>query len=272
MAETIPARTMDKSKDDGIFIRKVIVNYRKNGRHNLPWRKKATPYNVLVSEIMLQQTQVVRVLEKYNVWMKKYPSLRALKKATLKDVLHVWKGLGYQRRAKALYDIAQQITEVPTTFEKLVLLPSVGMYTATAVMAFAHNTFSYPMLETNIRTAIIDTYYSKKKKVSDETIREDVTRLEKNTLVKKIGARVWYSALMDYGAMLKEHNISHNTKSTSYVKQTSYKGSTRQLRAKVLFSFVEEKPLPKDKRVSSILTSLSKEGLIRKEGKGYVIA
>lgn len=257
--------------DDKEFIREVLRFYKQYGRHDLPWRKDGNAYRILVSEIMLQQTQVKRVLPKFTQWMKMYPTLATLGKAKLSDVLILWQGLGYQRRAKALYTIAQTHKKLPVQFDELLTLPSVGTYTASAVCAFAYDTFAHPMLETNIRTALIEAFHQGEEKVHDGMLYDDLTRLLDYKEVKKLGARVWYSALMDYGASLKEQAISHNSKSAHYTKQTPYKGSLRELRAKALFAITKGEALPSDERLGQVLEALTKEKYIIKTKQGYTI-
>jgi A/G-specific adenine glycosylase len=256
---------------DALFIKSVLDFYKKYGRHDLMWRKKQNAYKVLVSEIMLQQTQVKRVEEKFKVWVEIYPTLQSLKKASLQDILILWQGLGYQRRAKALYQIAKKYIRIPKTFLELCDMPSVGSYTASAVCAFAYNQFSHPMLETNIRTALIEEYHQGEQEIHDGVLYDDLSRLVMNGNIQKVGARVWYYALMDYGAHLKENKISHNIKSKHYVKQSIYKGSLRELRAKVLFAITHQEKLPKDERLLKVLEALIKEGYIIKLGRQYRI-
>jgi A/G-specific adenine glycosylase len=225
------------------FAREVLVWHKRQGRHDLPWRKGITPYKVLVSEIMLQQTQVARVLLKYTLWMKQYPTLAMLADTTLKDVLILWQGLGYQRRAKALLFIAKTVTKLPESKEELLRLPGVGEYTASAMLSFAYNVFSF-MLETNIRTALVETFHKKKTFVPERLLKNDLEILIGLPIVQKVGARVWYYALMDYGAQLKSRGISHNLRTQGYTKQTPYRGSLRKLRAEVLFAITHNRPLP----------------------------
>src|SRR3989344_7710205 len=122
-------------------------------RPHLPWRKTKDPYKILVSEVMLQQTQVDRVIPFYNRFVKKYPTARALARAKLRDVLKEWNGLGYNRRAKFLHEAAKQLgkSDFPKTAEEIENLPGVGHYTARAVAAFAFNKPEV-FIETNIRT------------------------------------------------------------------------------------------------------------------------
>ena len=260
-----------KKQQDTIFVHNVLDFYKEYGRHDLMWRKKITPYKILVSEIMLQQTQVARVLEKFEVWIKLYPTLSVLKRASLQDILMIWQGLGYQRRAKSLYQIAQTTTKLSDKFEDLLLLPGIGPYTASAITSFAYNKFSHPMLETNIRTVLIEAYHQGEEDIHDGVLYDDVERLANLSLVQKVGARSWYYALMDYGAYLKKQKISHNKKSAHYTKQTTYKGSSRELRAKVLFAITRQEKLPTDERVATVLEALVKEGYIVKEKTSYKI-
>lgn len=262
---------MTAHKEDVRFVKEVLAYYTKHKRDSLPWRKNITPYKILVSEIMLQQTQVSRVIPKFLLWMKKYPSLKKLRESNLQDVLILWQGLGYQRRAKALLAIAQKVNSTPKSFEELLVLPGLGKYTASAVCAFGYNKFSHPLLETNIRTALIEYFHQDKEQVHDGVLYNDLARLEQVPTVKELGARAWYYALMDFGAHLKEQKISHNAKSLHYIKQTPYKGSVRELRAKTLFAITHGNKLPADERLTAVLTQLEKEGyLIKKRGKYFL--
>lgn len=263
--------TNDNNNNDEDFIKEILKYYSSQGRHTLPWRTNITPYTILVSEIMLQQTQVKRVLLKFEEWMKSYPTLKALSASDLQKVLMLWQGLGYQRRAKALLSIAKTCSVLPETYDDLCKLPGIGTYTASALCAFAYNQFSHPVLETNIRTVLIEFFHQGETEVHDGILYDDLSRLEKNKKVKACGARKWYYALMDFGAHLKEKKISHNSKSKHYRKQTSYVGSLRQLRAKVLFCITHGEQLPKDERLNTVLVELTKEGFIKKIGARYVI-
>lgn len=256
---------------DKYFIKAVLAHYKKFGRHDLSWRKNITPYRVLVSEIMLQQTGVPRVLPKFAMWMKTYPTLSALSKASLTDVLKLWQGLGYQRRAKALLDIAKTTKKLPSDYRGLLALKNIGPYTASAIIAFAYDTFPEYLLETNIRTALIEAFHQGETKVHDGRLYDDLSRLTKNKVVQKAGARTWYFALMDYGAHLKSLKISHNEKSAHYTKQSPYKGSVRQLRAKTLFAIAHKEKLPIDERLNEVLDQLVKEKYIVRKEKGFII-
>lgn len=262
----------NKEKEyDRACIQEILKYHATHGRHELPWRKKITPYKILVSEVMLQQTQVTRVAPKFSLWMKRYPTLNALAHANLEEVLLLWQGLGYQRRAKALLLVAQENASLPKTFDELCKLPGIGRYTASALCAFAYNTFSHPVLETNIRTVLIELFHQGETDIHDGMLYDDLSRLESCAVVQNVGARTWYYALMDFGASLKLQGISHNAKSKHYVKQTPYKGSFRELRAKTLFAITKGETLPQDERLSEVLTVLQKEGYITSTATGYRI-
>lgn len=258
--------------NDRMFIKTIFKHYDSVGRHDLAWRKGITPYKILVSEIMLQQTQVSRVEPKFKEWIKHYPTLQALSKATLSDVLKMWQGLGYQRRAKALYEIAQTTSVLPKTYEGLLALKGVGPYTASALCAFAYNAFPLYLVETNIRTVLIESFHQGETVIHDGQLYDDLARLTAMKEVRKRGARHFYYALMDYGAYLKSQKISHNKKSAHYSVQTPFEGSLRQLRAKVLFAITHGEKLPNDDRRDEVIGKLLSEGYIVKKGFRFIIS
>ncbi len=138
--------------------------WKQNGRHELAWRKTTDSYRILVSEVMLQQTQVPRVIEKYEEFLKKFPYVRTLAKAPLAEVLKVWSGLGYNRRGKYLHDAAKEIVgkyggRVPRDAAALRALPGIGDYTASAMRVFAFNEPDV-LIETNIRAAFIHNFFT----------------------------------------------------------------------------------------------------------------
>lgn len=211
--------------------------YRKNGRHTLPWRKITDPYNIFISELMLQQTQVDRVIPKYNAFLKKFPNARMLARAQTSTVLKYWQGLGYNRRAlfaqrTAIVVVKNHKGIFPREIETLEKLPGIGPYTARAISVFAYNE-SHIFVETNIRTVIIHHFFPKKKKVSDEEIKKVLVKIAdiKNP-------RKFYSAMMDYGSVLKREGVKTHRKSKSYQKQSSFQGSFRQIRGALLRAYV----------------------------------
>lgn len=247
--------------------------YREHGRHDLPWRKDFSIYRVLVSEIMLQQTQVERVVPFYIKFIRAYPTAKALAKAPLAEVLRAWQGLGYNRRAKMLHAAAKVLaTRKITSVTDLEALPGVGPYTARAVAAFALNT-DVIVIETNIRTVVIHHFFNDGK-VSDAEIQ---TVLEQ--VLPKGRAREWYSALMDYGSYLKRSGISHNARSTTHVKQSKFSGSSREARGAVLRQLTKAPTV--QSRLEGILgaarieqmrvaiEALRREGLIERKQSHY---
>jgi A/G-specific adenine glycosylase len=199
----------------------------------MPWRETKDPYRILVSEIMLQQTQVVRVEEKYPKFIRAFPDFKALNRAPLAKVYGVWQGMGYNRRALALKKIAHIVVNdykgtLPKTHEDLCALPGIGKATASSIMAFAFNRPAV-FIETNIRTVFIHFFFKKRKQVADE----EILLLVEQCLYRK-NPRVWYWALMDYGTMLKKSGEDKNIRSKHYKKQGRFEGSRRQKRGKIL--------------------------------------
>ena len=262
------------------FRQTVWQYWKAHGRHDLPWRKTKDPYRILVSEVMLQQTQVPRVTEKYKEFLKKFPTVRALAKAPLSDVLKGWSGLGYNRRAKYLHDAAKQMSlfyngRVPIGYDDLCKLPGVGDYTARAVRVFAYNEPDV-LIETNIRAAFIHHFFPMRRSVSDTEI---------STLLSKVGAgedpREWHCALMDYGAYLKHSGVRNNSRSAHYTKQSKFEGSLRQVRGTILrelhsgsktaltlYSLIRA-----NKRIAGkALEGLARDGLVVKEKGKWRIA
>jgi len=261
------------------FRKKVYSRYKKYGR-KLPWRETHDPYHILVSEIMLQQTQVDRVVTKYTEFLKAFPTIKALAAAPFKKVLQVWQGLGYNRRALFLKQTAEVVVErykgkLPASEELLDELPGIGRATASAVCAYA---FKMPVvyIETNIRAIFIHTFFPKKRKVSDD----ELVPLVAQTLDKKDPHR-WYNALMDYGTMLKEEHANPARKSKHHVKQSRFEGSDRQIRGEILRMLAGTSKIKKvdvlkkfpgeELRVGKILNKLLTEKMISKAGGVFFI-
>ncbi len=219
------------SKEITAFRRAVWSHYRKHGRHDLPWRKTDDPYKILVSEIMLQQTQVPRVIEKYTSFLRKFPTVRALAKAPLSAVLKEWSGLGYNRRGKYLHDAAKVIVTVyngnlkRATAERL---PGVGPYTKAAVRTFAFNE-PHMMIETNVRAVYIHHFFPKKNAVHD---RDLVPLIE--ACAEGQDPRTWYWALMDYGSYMKRLHVNPTRRSAHYGMQNKFVGSLREVRGAII--------------------------------------
>lgn len=259
------------------FQKIVWEYYRKNGRDTLPWRQVAVdgsidPYEILVSEIMLQQTQVMRVVPKYTSFLETFPTVKDLANTELGTVLGLWSGLGYNRRAKYLWQAAQKIETdyrgaFPTTADELKKLPGVGTNTAGAIITYAYNRPEI-FIETNIRTVFIHHFFHDSGKVSDSDIKMRVAR----TLPGEGRYRDWYWALMDYGAHLKQTVGNLNRNSATYARQSQFSGSLRQIRGQVIKSLADEAKEESrlsaeisDDRLGSVIETLITEGLIRRK-------
>lgn len=222
-------------------FRQIIYSfYRERGRE-FPWRKTENPYEVLVSEIMLQQTQTGRVLSKYVEFIARWPDIAALSRASLADVYEVWKGLGYNRRAKALIDIAGQVVErhggvIPAVERELRQLPMVGQSTAAAVLAFAYE-IPVVYLETNIRRALLYFFFEGCSKVQDR----EVFTIARSVLDSG-NPRQWNYALTDYGVFLRAILPNTNRRSAHYARQGPFENSNRQIRGRILRRLSEHGP------------------------------
>lgn len=260
----------------------VWEHYAVAGRRDLPWRQltkgRIDPYHVLVSELMLQQTQVPRVIPKFVQFLALFPTVHDLAAASLADVLRAWNGLGYNRRAKFLWQAAGQIVAehnalVPAEQAALVKLPGVGPNTAGAILAYAHNQ-QVAFIETNIRSVYIHHFFPGKEKVADAEIVPLVA-----ATVPTGQPREWYWALMDYGTALKQQVGNTARASKAYTKQSIFHGSRRKIRGQVIRLLTESDAEPaalmvsiNDDRLPAVLEDLEKEGLIAREGLRYRLA
>jgi len=235
----------------------------------MPWRTDTRPYYVMVSEIMLQQTQVDRVIPKFEAFIGRFPSVKILSQATLADVLQTWSGLGYNRRAKFLHQAAIKImTEFngvfPETYKELITLPGVGVNTAGALLAYSFNKPAV-FIETNIRTVYFYHFFSDQDTVNDRELKALV-----EATVDTEHPREWYWAIMDYGSNLKKQGIGQNSKSSHYAKQSPLKGSVREVRGAILKALIIQdsterelkQQLKADERFTPALMSLEKDGLV----------
>lgn len=258
-------------------FREKIWGYYRLHKRDFPWRRTKNPYHILVSEVMLQQTQVARVVPKYKFFLKKFPTIQAIARASLRDVLRAWQGLGYNRRALSLKKSAEMVLKrfggkVPSDSRLLNSLPGVGEGTAGAIRAFAFNK-PVVFIETNIRRVYIYFFFKNRRKVSDK----EILPLVEEALDRK-NPREWYWALMDYGARLRrgyggQAILNPNRKSAHYAKQAKFTGSKRELRGKILKLLVQRK--------SGTITQIAKTtlwprsevlGALRElEGEGFVV-
>lgn len=236
---------------------------------DMPWREDTRPYYVLVSELMLQQTQVQRVIPKFYEFIAAFPDEKALAAATLAEVLQHWQGLGYNRRAKFLHEAAKQVKETfPTDYDKLMKLPGVGKNTAGAILAYSFNQPSI-FIETNIRTVYIHHFFHDDETVDDKQIIEKL----KETIDYE-HPREFYWALMDYGSWLKASGVKNIRRSKHYKKQSPLKGSVREMRGRIVKQLnthellLEDlmKQVAADERFDKALESLVADGLVMRDG------
>lgn len=229
MAEAIDPTVRRKF---GAFKRRVWRHYRESGRE-FPWRATRDPYSIVVSEIMLQQTQTARVAQRYHQFLERFPDFKSLARAPMSSVLKEWQGLGYNRRAVFLKRLAEAVHrdlggKLPRELEELRKLPGIGPYTAGAIRAFVFGERAV-FIETNIRSVFLHHFFSAADRVTDREIAALV-----EATVDKQNPREWYYALMDYGVSLKRSNPRINAKSAHYVRQSAFKGSVREVRGAIL--------------------------------------
>lgn len=264
----VSTRKSTKSKIDTVLFQKIVWNYyRTQGRHELPWRKTHDAYQILVSEVMLQQTQVERVIPYFSRFLRRFPTIQDLAEASLGTVLKQWQGLGYNRRAKLLWLCARDVvTEydgvLPRERANLEGLTGIGPYTAGAVRAFAYNEPEV-FIETNIRSALLFHFFPRGRNIAD-------TRLIPllHALVEGVNSpRKWYSALMDYGTYIKRTHPNPSRKSKHHVKQKPFAGSLREMRGAILRTLIQKKSLEDlrirgGERFMTALIDLQKEGMV----------
>lgn len=259
------------------FRKKIWDYYRRYGRP-FPWRETDDPYSILVSELMLQQTQTERVMKKYGPFLEEFPDWAALAGAPLSRVLQMWSGLGYNRRALGLKGIAEIVHreragELPDDPDFLISLPMVGPATVGSLQAFIFNR-PVAFIETNIRRVIIHHFFSDSEGVHDREVLEYV-----GFVLDEADPRHWYYALMDYGVYLKYAITNPNRKSLHYRRQSPFENSKRQIRGRLITLLTEKGPLPEDyihellsgfekKRVAGCLKELAGEGFLTAE-RGY---
>ena len=254
--------------------------YREHGRQ-LPWRHTDDPYRVLLSELMLQQTQVARVLPKFEAWLERFPDLQSLAEAPLPDVLALWNGLGYNRRAIYLQKACREVLSryggvFPRTEAELRTLSGIGPYTAGAVCAFAFN-LPAVFVETNIRAVFIHRFFADSPEKVDD--REILPLVEQS--LDRENPREWYYALMDYGAELKRTVPNPSRKSRQYTRQSRFEGSFRQARGAILRQLTRQQSARLEEiaaaegielaRIEAAARKLVQEGIIQAEGSRFCI-
>jgi A/G-specific adenine glycosylase len=263
--------------------------YREHGRHDLPWRREVTPYGVFVSEIMLQQTQVSRVLGRWERWIARWPGFAQVADASVAEVVGEWQGLGYNRRVLRLREAAAKVTGpefdgvLPREPEQLVRLPGVGPNTAGSVAAFAYNE-PVVFIETNIRRVFLH-HFAELTGSGTTVISLPVELISDAELRPLIEAtldrerpREWYWALMDYGAELARRGPNPNRQSKHYTLHSRFEGSVRQLRGEVLRQLLngaktrdELTAALDDSRLEVVLVALVREGFITERDGQYSV-
>src|SRR3989344_1295449 len=258
-------------------FQKTIWNFYKKNRRNFPWRETIDPYKILVSEIMLQQTQNDRVINYYNKWLKRFPNFKILASAKFSEIYPFWQGLGYNRRGLNLQKAAQKAVveykgKLPQDILLLEEFPGIGLYTARAVSIFSFNA-PVACIETNIRRVFIHHFFQDKKDITDAQILKIAERA-----LPTGNAREWHYALMDYGAYLKSEIANPNRRHKKYSIQSKFEGSLRQIRGAVLRNLMEKKMTAKQlikasassaDKVKIVIFTLEKEGLIKQNKKAY---
>jgi len=261
------------------FREGIYTWYRTNARP-LPWRVTSDPYAILVSEIMLQQTQVDRVIGKYAAFLTLFPDFSALAQASLQEVLGAWQGLGYNRRALALKQCAETVMKnnegtLPYSIEALQALPGIGPYSARAIAAFAYG-LPTVFIETNIRAVFIHHFLGNRHGVKDSEILPLVA-----ATLDRTNPRDWYNALMDYGVTLKKSHGNPARRSAHHVLQTPFRGSNRELRSRILKALLATPCLSAEEiivllgadaeKVRLNMAQLEKEGFMRKQRGRFMI-
>lgn len=261
-------------------FQQYILNWFAANKRDLPWRRTRDPYSILISEVMLQQTQVSRVLPKYQLWLERFPTLTALAQASSHAVLSMWSGLGYNRRALYLQKAANEIVErydgvFPGDEAELRKLPGIGVYTARAVLCFAFDR-QIAVVDTNVRRVILTQFQMSNGK--SQISHKEVQAIA-DTVLPVGKAYEWNQALMDYAsAMLKKEKIPIK-------KQSRFKDSDRYYRGQIiklliaqgqvareeLFHSVKKESGCTPERFEKILEGLVKDELIIGQGKSWKI-
>ena len=261
------------------FRRKIYSYYQKSGRR-FPWRETKDPYKILVSEMMLQQTQTGRVVPFFTSFIKRFPDFKTLAHAPHASVLGMWQGLGYNRRALNLQHAAERVIRdyrgiLPRDSKLLDDLPGVGAYTASAVAVFAWNK-PEALIETNIRSVYLHFFFENRRRVPDREVAEIAQRA-----LDTRNPRKWHQALMDYGAMLKRTSGNANVRSSHYIKQEPFTGSRRQIRGAIIKLALKNSVTSSDLKklrgeykvslsvVSSALDNLVAEGFLKKGKESF---
>ena len=258
---------------------------------DLPWRDTHDPYAILLSEVMLQQTQVSRVMGRWEQWLETFPTIADLASAPLPPVLELWQGMGDNRRALNLKRCAEEVVAmhdgvVPSDKKALLGLPGIGPSTSAGVRVFA---FRQPdmYLETNVRAVFIHELFPGRESVADK----ELVSLVEATCPQDARVRAWYYALLDYGAYLKKTMPNPTRRSKHYTRQSKFEGSHRQKRAYLLRRVIDDalstedlardlaqserasgRQEPSVEEVRAILDELEREGFVMRRGDAWLCA
>jgi A/G-specific adenine glycosylase len=268
------------SDDSAKLLQQLVYSYYAGHRRDLPWRDGADSYRVLVSEVMLQQTQVDRVIPRFTAFMQQFPDARSLADAPLANLLAAWQGLGYNRRALNLQRAARVMVEqwggsIPDDPVLLQQLPGIGPYTAGAIASFAFNRPQL-FLETNIRAVLLHFFFADQEGITDKQLLPVA-----DAVLDRENPRTWYNALMDYGSDLKRRFPNPSRRSRHHTVQSRFEGSDRQIRGAVLRLLLGsdgmtvralQKQLDVEaERFTRILAGMVKDGFIQKTGRTFII-
>ncbi len=263
------------------FIHTILGFYAVHGRQFI-WRETSEPYRVLLSEVMLQQTQTSRVIPKYELFLSLWPTFKELSEAPLDQLLYNWKGLGYNRRALNLRKSAMASERwgwsLPKEQAELLSLPGVGKATAAAIGAFSYQQRTI-YLETNIRRVLLHCFYPDQEGVKDKELEPLLAHLVQMVEDPK----QWYYALMDFGVLLKSLTPNANVRSAHYTKQAKFENSNRQIRGQLIHLLADTGAKEQDQviallshfeqeRVLYCLEQLEKEGFVEEMEGTYRIA
>lgn len=282
--------------------RRILTWYRHAGR-DLPWRKTKDPYEIVVSEVMLQQTQVDRVIPKYHAWVKKFPAIQHVAAASLQDVLTLWSGLGYNSRGLRLRTMAQIVMrdrqgKIPTTVEELKSLPGIGPYTAAAVATFAYKQ-RVPVIDTNIRRVIGRIFFGVNGAPTEKKLQAKVEEV-----LPTVRPDLWNHALMDLGATVciarqpkctecpvqelcrAYPKILSAPKKSNVVRTPKFETTDRFWRGRILATLLMQPALPLQElhrrlrkigkieisRTRRLINVLASEGLIQQRRNTYAVS
>lgn len=266
-------------KEEIIRFRDCIFSWWEIHKRDLPWRKTRDPYKILISECMLQQTQVSRVLPRYEQFLSVFPTVYDLARASVADVLREWKGMGYNRRALYLKRLSEEIVqkyngEFPRKEKELLKLPGLGKYTARAILVFAFNE-NVSLIDTNIRQIILYHFFHSIPQ------KESIIQSVADQLLPEGKSWEWHQALMDYGAIeMSKVRRSQRIKNKSAVP---FRESNRFFRGRII-DYLREKSWNRDLLVQEmasqygrdvdfhkkILEDLRSEGLIEERDNGII--